>query len=113
MASEPLGINSNYYFTELKSEWPKIYNLKAKINLVNDSDYLYDEVISFLKKKEFVENPDSKYEDFNVFYSYYGFGIEKENRYKYVYMWIYNSNYYIESAENGGALALSTSNSIP
>lgn len=89
------------------------YNLKAKINLVNDSDYLYDEVISFLKKKEFVENPDSKYEDFNVFYSYYGFGIEKENRYKYVYMWIYNSNYYIESAENGGALALSTSNSIP
>ena len=50
------------------------YNLKAKINLVNDSDYLYDEVISFLKKKEFVENPDSKYEDFNVFYSYYGFG---------------------------------------
>lgn len=89
------------------------YNLKAKINLVNDSDYLYDEVISFLKKKEFVENPDSKYEDFNVFYSYYGFGIEKENRYKYVYMWIYNSSYYIESAENGGALALSTSNSIP
>ena len=89
------------------------YNLKAKINLVNDSDYLYDEVISFLKKKEFVENPDSKYEDFNVFYSYYGFGIEKEKRYKYVYMWIYNSSYYIESAENGGALALSTSNSIP
>ena len=46
-----------------------IYNLKMKVNLVNDSNYLYDEVIDFLRTKEFKENPDVKYKDFNVFYS--------------------------------------------
>lgn len=90
-----------------------IYNLKMKVNLVNDSNYLYDEVIEFLKKKEFKENPDVKYKDFNVFYSYYGFGIEKSGNYKYVYMWIYNGSYYIENEEYGGALASSSSSSMP
>lgn len=28
--SEPLGADSNYYYTELKNEWPKIYNVKEK-----------------------------------------------------------------------------------
>ena len=64
------------------------YNKNLKVNLVNDSDYLYDEVIGFIKEKEFKENPDSKEKDFNVFYSYHPFGIEKKNDYKYVYLWI-------------------------
>ena len=85
-----------------------IYNFKMKVNLVNDSNYLYDEVIDFLKKKEFKENPDVKYEDFNVFYSYYGFGIEKDGQYKYAYMWIYDGSFYIENEEYGGALASSS-----
>ncbi len=90
-----------------------IYNSKTKINLVSNSDYLYDEVIDYVRSKEFTENPDSKYKDFNVFYSYYGFGIEKNNNYKYVYMWLYNCSYYIENEENGGALAISSGSSIP
>ena len=65
------------------------YSKKLKINLINDSDFLYDEVINFIKDKEFKDNPDSKYKDFNVFYSYNGFGIEKKKNYKYVYMWVY------------------------
>lgn len=89
------------------------YNKNLKLNLVNDSDFLYDEVINFIKSKEFDENPDSNYKDFNVFYSYHGFGIEKEHSYKYVYMWIYQQSYYIESEEYGSGLAISSSSSMP
>ncbi|MBR5662143.1 MAG: helix-turn-helix domain-containing protein [Bacilli bacterium] len=89
------------------------YNKNLKVNLVNDSDYLYDEVIDFIKERQFKENPDSSYKDFNIFYSYHGFGIEKKNNYKYAYMWIYEQSYYIEPEEYGGALAISSSSSIP
>ena len=86
------------------------YNKNLNINLVNDSDYLYDEVIDFLKTKEFDNNKNSKEKDFNVFYSYHGFGIEKDKNYKYVYMWIYGQSYYIEKEEY---LAIYSSSSIP
>ncbi|MGN1371320.1 MAG: helix-turn-helix domain-containing protein [Candidatus Coprovivens sp.] len=89
------------------------YNRNLKVNLVNDSDFLYDEVINFIKGKEFDENPDSNYNDFNVFYSYHGFGIEKKHSYKYVYMWIYQQSYYIESEEYGAGLAISSGSSMP
>jgi len=89
------------------------YNKKLKVNLVDDSDYLYEEIINFLKEKEFSDNPDSNNKDFNVFYSYYGFGIEKNFNYKNVYMWIYNTSYYIESEEYGSGLAISSGSSMP
>lgn len=89
------------------------YNKNLKVNLVSDSDFLYDEVISFIKEKEFNDNPDSNYIDFNVFYSYHGFGIEKKHSYKYVYMWIYEQSYYIENEEYGGGLAISSGSSMP
>lgn len=85
-------------------------NNKSKIYLVSDSDYLYDEVIDFIRNREFEMNDDAKKKDFNVFYSYHGFGIEKDNEYKYVYMWVVNESYYIE--EYGG-LASSSGSSIP
>lgn len=89
------------------------YNKNLKVNLVSDSDFLYDEVINFIKEKEFDENPDSNYNDFNVFYSYHGFGIEKKHSYKYVYMWLYQQSYYIESEEYGSGLAISSGSSMP
>ncbi len=89
------------------------YNKNLKVNLVNDSDFLYDEVISFIKEKEFKENPDSKEKDFNVFYSYHPFGIEKKHSYKYVYMWLYEQSYYIEKEEYGSGLAISSGSSRP
>ncbi len=89
------------------------YNLTLKVNLVNDSDYLYDEVLDFIKEKQFKQNPDSSYKDFNIFYSYHGFGIEKKNNYNYVYMWIYEQSYYIEPEEYGGGLAISDGCSMP
>ena len=89
------------------------YNKNLKVNLVNDSDYLYDEVIGFIKEKEFKENPDAIKKDFNVFYSYHPFGIEKKNNYKYVYLWIYEQSYYIEKEEYGSGLAISSGSSIP
>lgn len=89
------------------------YNKNLKVNLVNDSDYLYDEVIGFIKEKEFKENPDAEEKDFNVFYSYHPFGIEKKNNYKYVYLWIYEQSYYIEKEEYGSGLAISSGSSMP
>ena len=89
------------------------YNKNLKVNLVNDSDYLYDEVIGFIKEKEFKENPDSQEKDFNVFCSYHPFGIEKKNDYKYVYLWIYEQSYYIEKEEYGSGLAISSGSSMP
>ena len=85
------------------------YNKNLKVNLVNDSDYLYDEVIDFIKDRQFKGNPDSSYKDFNIFYSYHGFGIEKKNNYKYVYMWIYEQR----PEDYGGGLAISGGSSIP
>ena len=71
------------------------YNKNLKVDLVNDSDYLYDEVIGFIKEKEFIENPDSKEKDFNVFYSYHPFGIEKKNNYKYCTCLLFHLPHYI------------------
>ena len=30
VASQPFGLDSNYYYTELKNEWPKLYDIKGK-----------------------------------------------------------------------------------
>lgn len=86
------------------------YNKNLKVNLVNDSDELYDVAINYLRDKEYQFNHDASKKDFNVFYSYYGFGIEKKDNYKYAYMWVYNQNYYIEE-EN--SLAISSGGSMP
>ena len=45
IAGEPNGIYSNYYYTELKNEWPKIYDIQAKTYKETDSsniDYFLD-----------------------------------------------------------------------
>ncbi len=89
------------------------YNNKFKINLVNDSYELYGIAIDYLREKEFKNNPDSNEKDFNVFFSYHGFGIEKKDNYKYAYMWIFNNSYYIEKYDYGDALAISSGMSIP
>jgi len=81
-----------------------------KINLVNNSDELYDIAIDYMRNEEYEKNHDSKMKDFNVFYSYYGFGIEKKNNYKYAYMWIYSQSYYLEEEES---LAISSGASLP
>lgn len=86
------------------------YKKEDKLNLVTNSDELYDKAIAYLREETFKYNPDAKKEDFNVFYSYYGFGIEKKDNFKYVYMWVYNQNYYIE--ENN-SLVISGGFSMP
>lgn len=86
------------------------YNNNLKVNLINDSDDLYDVAIDYLRNYEFKNNPDSKMKDFNVFYSYHGFGIEERDNYKYAYMWIYSQNYYLEEE---GSLAIAGGFSMP
>jgi len=89
------------------------YNNNLKVGLVNDSDELYVIAIDYLRNEEFKNNKNSKEKDFNVFYSYHGFGIEKKDNYKYAYMWVFNQSYYIENEEYGGSLAISSGLSIP
>ncbi len=87
-----------------------IYSSTLKINLINESNDLYDIAIDYLREREFKSNPDSSKDDFNVFYSYHSFGIEKRGNYKYMYMWIYSESDYLEEKDS---LAISTSSSLP
>ena len=87
-----------------------IYSSTLKINLINESSELYDIAIDYLREREFKSNPDSSKEDFNVFYSYHSFGIEKKGNYKYLYLWLYSESYYLEEDD---ALVISTGSSLP
>ena len=86
------------------------YSSTLKINLINESSELYDIAIDYLREREFKSNPDSSKEDFNVFYSYHSFGIEKKGNYKYLYLWLYSGSYYLEE---DAALVISTGSSLP
>lgn len=86
------------------------YHFNFGINLVSDSDYLYEEAINYMKKDELKNGVDSSKNDFNIFYSYYGFGIEEKGDYKYAYMWIYYESYYIEESD---VLVIDSSASLP
>ena len=44
VAAEPYGTNSNYYYTELKEEWPKIFTLKEV------GDYYEDQMQEYVTK---------------------------------------------------------------
>ncbi len=39
--AEPLGIASNYYYTELMNEWPKLYNLQKDFYIDNEGTKIY------------------------------------------------------------------------
>ena len=47
--AEPLGTDSNYYYTELLNEWPKLYNLQKDFYIKNEEKIytggFYDEVL--------------------------------------------------------------------
>ena len=48
VASEPFGLDSNYYYTELKNEWPKLYDMRNQkffegvIDQPSDVDFFLD-----------------------------------------------------------------------
>ena len=50
VASQPFGLDSNYYYTELKNQWPKLYNMrgsdpgffKENIQQPNNIDFFLD-----------------------------------------------------------------------
>ena len=39
--AEPLGTDSNYYYTELINEWPKLYNLQKNFYINNKGETIY------------------------------------------------------------------------
>lgn len=48
VASEPFGLDSNYYYTELKNEWPKLYDMRNQqffegvVDQPSDIDFFLD-----------------------------------------------------------------------
>jgi len=40
--AEPLGLSSNYYYTELMNEWPKIYNLRKNFYYDDNNVLIYE-----------------------------------------------------------------------
>ncbi len=64
---------------------------------INDSDYLYDLAIEYLRENDYDLHQQD--EDYQMFVSYDGFGISKENEYKYAYMEIASQSYYVKDGE--------------
>jgi len=55
VVSEPLGLTSNYYFTELKNEWPKLYDISNK-EFYGDAIAEPSDIDFFL---DFIDTPSS------------------------------------------------------
>ena len=55
--SEPFGSRSNYYYTELMNEWPKLYNMQASTEIINDEEVyigdFYPEVVQSIEDIDF------------------------------------------------------------
>lgn len=54
-AAEPLGVEYNYYYTELKNEWPKIYDLKKSHYIDENGNIIYTGGF----KDEILDNPST------------------------------------------------------
>ena len=61
VASEPFGLDSNYYYTELQNEWPKLYNMRGTapkfkdevISQPSEIDYFLDFIDTSAALSEF------------------------------------------------------------
>lgn len=55
--SDPYGSRSNYYYTELMNEWPKLYNMQASIEIINEEEVyigdFYPEVVQSIEDVDF------------------------------------------------------------
>ena len=55
--SEPYGSRSNYYYTELMNEWPKLYNMQASTENINGEEVyigdFYPEVVQSIEDIDF------------------------------------------------------------
>ena len=61
---------------------------------IDDSDFLYDKAIDYLKKESNEDIQAQEKDDYQIFYNYHGFGIKEKNNKKYVYMFILKESLY-------------------
>lgn len=54
VAAEPLGLESNFYYTELMNEWPKLYDLKKSSYIDDNGNTIYTGGF----RDEVLRNPD-------------------------------------------------------
>ena len=63
VASQPFGLNSNYYYTELKNQWPKLYNMRGSNPGFFEENILQPSNIDFFL--DFIDT-NSALEEFNI-----------------------------------------------
>lgn len=72
-----------------------IFNsLFKSTNYITDSNYLYDIAVEHLKSR--YSDSYKNEENWQVFYTYKGFGISDDGKYKYAYMCIKGESYYMK-----------------
>ena len=71
-----------------------ISGCKRKEIYIKNNDNLYEEAISYLIEHD--TNPDRVKDRYKIFTEYKGFGISKDEKYRYVYLWILEESYFIE-----------------
>ena len=84
-----------------------VYLLCDKDTFFTDYEYLYDKAIDYLAAND--NGKDKNKEDYQVFYSYEGFGIDKDDKYQYAYLWVLEEAYFVQEKE----IKKSSSSSIP
>ena len=66
---------------------------------VNNSEFLYEKAINYLKEHKDKTNNNEEKEDYQVFYNYESFGIKEKDNKKYAYMYILEQSYYVKKGK--------------
>ena len=70
-----------------------ITGCKKKESCITDTEFLYDEAVKYIIDND--DNPEKNNKRYKMFVDYDGFGITKDEEYRYVYMWIAEESYYV------------------
>lgn len=70
-----------------------ITGCNRKENYLTDNDYLYDIAVQYIIDND--NNLEKNNDRYKVFTDYNEFGITKDEKYRYVYMWIVEESYYV------------------
>ncbi len=68
---------------------------KGKEYYITDHEHLYDAAVAYLIEND--TNPEKNRDRYKMFAEYEGFGITEDNEYRYAYLWISESSYYVKN----------------
>lgn len=65
------------------------------VTFITGEEELYEDAVNYLIEKD--DNENKNKDNYKLFVDYEGFGIAEDEEYKYAYMWINASSYYVEN----------------